>query len=260
MAVQSFDDAAHLERIDENTFKANVPDGWQQGRGAFGGLVVGMCLRAMDAVQEGTERRLRTATAQIPSPVLTGETILEVNPLRRGRGVDALEVRLIQEGETRAAASAIYGATRPVDVADEPEPPSLPPPAPHLQMPPRFTAHFEMGCTGPVPFTGNKEARVEGWVGPRVPFRSMGAPEIACLCDVFWPAVFAQLTAFRPAATVGFMLQTTPRVFAHPPGEAVFYRAWQTHASEGFSHEVREVWNKQAELLAINTQTFAIIK
>lgn len=257
---QSFDVATQVERLGETEFSAEVPDGWQQGRGAFGGLVIGLCVRAMDAVQGSPERPLRSLSAQIPSPVLTGATRLEVSVLRRGRGVDTLEVRLLQEGEVRARATGLYGAARPIEHRDDPPAPTLPPRPAHQPMPPRFTTHFEMASTGPAPLSGSAEARVEGWVRPRVAFRQVGAPEIACLCDVFWPAAYSQLSEFRPAATLGYMLQTTPKAFELQPGAAAFFRSRQVHAAAGFSHELRELWSEAGELLALNTQTFVIIK
>ncbi len=258
--AESFDDATRLERISETTFRASVPDGWQQGRGAFGGLAIGLCLRALEATQDDPTRVLRTASAEIPSPVLVGETLLEVTTLRRGSGVDALEVHLRQGGEVRARASGVFGKPRGVDVADAPPPPELPPIPAAVPMPPRFTAHFEIRPTGPLPLSGADTATAEGWVRPRVPFARVSGPEIACLADTWWPAFLARERTFRPAGTVGFMLQLTPAAFALPPDALCFFRSRQLHAAAGFSHELRELWSPEGELLALNAQTFAIIQ
>ena len=37
-------------RTGESTFTWAIPDGWQQGKGAFGGLVAGAAVRAAEAV------------------------------------------------------------------------------------------------------------------------------------------------------------------------------------------------------------------
>ncbi|MEM9696027.1 MAG: thioesterase family protein [Myxococcota bacterium] len=261
-APQSFDEASRLERIGDTTFRAVVPDGWQQGRGAFGGLVVGLGLRALEALQVDPTRRLRSASAEIPSPVMTGPLDLEVTVLRRGRGVDALEVHLRQGGEVRARVTAIFGKARAVDVAAQPEPPalaSMPMPEP-LPMPPPFAAHFELRSTGPLPFSGAGKGYCEGWVKPRVAFAAVGAPEIACLCDVYWPSFFSQVTSVRPAATIGYTLQTTPHAFEASSEDLFFFRSRQLYAGDGFSHELRELWNRDGQLVALNPQTFAIIK
>ncbi len=39
--------ASAVEPIRDGHFRATIPDGWQQGRGAFGGLVLGTLLRAI---------------------------------------------------------------------------------------------------------------------------------------------------------------------------------------------------------------------
>ena len=50
----------------------NVPDGWQQGRGAFGGLTLAALARAAGDRVDPSERPLRAITAEIPSAVLVG--------------------------------------------------------------------------------------------------------------------------------------------------------------------------------------------
>jgi len=64
----SFGDATRIEQITDSEFRAHVPEGWQQGRGAFCGLVIGLCLRALDAVEDTPERPLRSASLSTPPP------------------------------------------------------------------------------------------------------------------------------------------------------------------------------------------------
>ena len=40
--IPSFEVASAIRPSSPGTFEGTVPDGWQQGRGAFGGLVYGM--------------------------------------------------------------------------------------------------------------------------------------------------------------------------------------------------------------------------
>jgi len=63
--IPSFEEASVVRRTGPGSFEVTVPDGWQQGRGAFGGLVYGMLTRAMEQVVDEPARRLRTLTGDI---------------------------------------------------------------------------------------------------------------------------------------------------------------------------------------------------
>ena len=75
----------------DGRFTWDVPDGWQQGKGAFGGLVIGALARALGACEPEPERALRSISAELCGPMLTGATAIAVTVLRRGRGVTYLE-------------------------------------------------------------------------------------------------------------------------------------------------------------------------
>lgn len=55
-------------RVGDGRFEGEVPDGWQQGRGAFGGLALGLLARAAEASLDDASRTLRSITAEICGP------------------------------------------------------------------------------------------------------------------------------------------------------------------------------------------------
>src|SRR5215475_158847 len=67
-----FDPAATLRATSPGVFEGDVPDGWQQGRGAFGGLVFGLLVRAMETQVADPARLLRALSGDIAGPVLPG--------------------------------------------------------------------------------------------------------------------------------------------------------------------------------------------
>src|SRR5690606_33172743 len=107
-----FENATAVERVGEHTYVAHVPDGWQQGRGAFGGVVLGTLARAMIASEPDETRTLRMLAGEICGPVLAEETQLEVTVLRRGKNLTNLDARMLQRGEIVARASAGLSAPR----------------------------------------------------------------------------------------------------------------------------------------------------
>src|SRR5262245_18282305 len=75
-----------------------VPERWQQGRGAFGGVVVGILARAIvDAsARKGDEARLlRSLSADLCAPLLPGAVRLKTEEIRRGGSASFVDARLI---------------------------------------------------------------------------------------------------------------------------------------------------------------------
>src|SRR5271170_5876695 len=81
---QSFERAIALERVAENEHRAVVPDGWQQGRGAFGGLVLGTLMEAMASREPDPARAVRAFTGDLCGPALTEASRVVTRVLRRG--------------------------------------------------------------------------------------------------------------------------------------------------------------------------------
>lgn len=261
MDVPSFAEATRVERLADGRYRARLPTGWEQGRGLFGGAVVGVMIRAIEEAAGEPDRPVRAVSAEIPSPVTAGDAELTVTTLRRGSGVSCLEVHLRQAGETRARASAVLGKARPVEIAIDLPPPAFEPGVPlsSTRLPPAFARQIEFRPVGAPPFSGADEPVVEGWVRWATPLGRVGVPELAGLIDAYWPAFFPTLAAPRPGATVSFPLYLTPHAHAVAADGPLYHRARVLHAADGFLLERRELWAPDGRLLAVNPQTFTII-
>jgi hypothetical protein len=214
--------------------------------------------------------------------VLPGEATIEVGVLRRGNGLSNLEAKLVRGGEVLARASAVLARARGVEAgaggaslaAGAPRGPgswsevAVAPVGPPFG--PAFAPHYEYRSTGPLPFSaaggaaegaggGAVEPVAEGWVRLRraVP---LDAPAIVGLLDAWWPAALPTFRQPRPIATVGFTMQLLTEPSALPPDEPLFHRARLVASDEGYMVEFRELWTASGLLVAMNQQTFAIIK
>lgn len=118
---------------------------------------------------------------------------------------------------------------------------------------------YEFRPTGRYPFTGGDRSEAAGWVR-LVKSVALGAPEIVGLMDAFWPATFARELSPRPMATVAFTLELLADPTTLDPTAPLFYRASAPSMRQGFVVELRELWTPQGELVALNQQTFVIIK
>jgi len=270
LAPPSTDDftvATQVAPAGDGRYAATVPDGWQQGRGAFGGLVLGTLARAMLRAEPEADRTLRALTGEIVGPVLPGPADITVKALRRGNAVSTWEAWLAQGDEVLARASAILGRARTTERdGTELAAPDLGPawtgvaPAPiHPPLGPHFARMYEFRPTGRYPFTAGDRSEAAGWVRLVKPV-ALGAPEVIGLMDAFWPATFARESAPRPMATVAFTLELLADPATLDPRAPLFYRASAPAVRQGFVVELRELWTPQGELVALNQQTFVIIK
>jgi acyl-CoA thioesterase len=257
----SLDDVLSPAR-DGDGWSLEVPDGWQQGRGAFGGLVLGAVTRALSGHAGG--RPLRSLSGAIFAPVVPGAARITAELVHAGSAVSVLRATLEQGGKPAAHASAIFGAPRP----GTPSWRRLAAPAaapfetlPEVRLPsppaPAFTRHFDMRVVSGFLFSGVPDAEVLGYVRPRVRPRVRDAALAVALADCYYPVLLAASAGPRPAATVSFQLE-----LCAPPGDGdVFlHRGSSPSATEGYAVEDRELWTEDGRLVALNRQVFVVIK
>ncbi len=262
----SFRSATATRRIEPGLHALEVPDGWSQGRGAFGGLVLGALLRAACDEERDPARRPRALAGDICGPVLTGPAEIRARVLRRGKNQTNCAVELVQGGVVQALMSTVLSAPRAVSA------PAITGSAPigkpwrdieplPIQAPlgPVFAIHYEYRLDGPMPFSSAPEAVAEGWVREKAQHDRLDAPAIIGLLDAWYPAIFTMSDAPRPIATVSFAAQ----IFVDPaelePTEPLRYRARAVASDGGLFLELRELWSGKW-LVAANQQTFAILK
>jgi hypothetical protein len=262
--------ALHADRIDDTTFRLLVDDGWQQGRGAFGGLVIGALVRAAMVATADPARRVRSVTAELLGPVLPGEATLKVERLRQGSGVSGVRVRLLQADapgrpvDELAQVVVIVAKDRPGTPSwNHATPPSFPGwrdvPEAHLAAPlaPVFTQHFEFRVTGTLPFSSADRATAQGFVRPRGD-GIVDEAVIAACADAWWPGALATFDAPRPTATITYALELHDT--AVDADEPLFHDARCDIAASGYAVEHRALWTPSGRLVAQNQQVFAIIR
>jgi acyl-CoA thioesterase len=250
-------------------YQLEVEGGWRQGRGAFGGLVVGALVRAIEHRTADPARKVRSVTAELPGPVAHGMADITVEPLRRGNNVSTVRAALSQHGEVRSHAVAILAASRagPAAIAwnDLPRPEATPwsaiEPTPIAGAGPwpEFAQHFEYRVIEGIPMTGGAP-RALGWIRSRDPGPRFDAAYLAAMIDAWWPTAFVRFTALRPMATIAFTLDIVAGVDGLDPAAPLLYRATAPVCADGYVLETRELWSDAGRLLAINHQTFAIIQ
>ncbi len=242
----------------------NVPDGWQQGRGAFGGLTLAVLARAAGGRVDPSERPLRAITAEIPSAVLVGPAQVKLSTLREGNALSTIVAHLERAGEVVAHAVMTFGKTRPVgfDRVELPRPSPPPfadvPVVPNVSFGPAFAHHLEYRLVSGVPFSDARDASIEGWVRFLEPGDVPRWVALIGLVDAYFPSVLPVLAGPRPFGTISFAAQLFEAEWSLR--EPLYHRSRLLGSQHGYLAEVRELWTPAGELCAINQQTMAIIK
>ncbi|MBK7864109.1 MAG: thioesterase family protein [Archangiaceae bacterium] len=263
----SFAAATTARKVSEGRYLHQIPDGWQQGPGAFGGLVLGLLTRCALDFENDATRPFRAVSGAVLSPVTVGEAEITARLLRRGSGLSAVNVQLAQNGKLAATADVVLARSRVSDgdwqTLDAPKLshwdqvevlPMGPPFAPV------FTPHFEYRAMPPLPLAGVPQREAHGWVRARAPGGPCDVPLVVGLADAWWPAPYSAFTEPRPMSTVAFSLQLFLDPSTLDATQPLMYRASNPLAAGGYTLELRELWTADGRAVAQNQQTFVMIK
>ncbi len=245
-------------------FLADLPDGWFQGRGLFGGLVTAVLVRA--AATAAPDRPLRSLTAELCGPTQPGPADVSVEVLRAGSRVSTVAVRLTQGGEVQAHGVAVLGAERPG--APAPAVQLVPPVLGDWRTAEVLTAMGEVGPafaryveyrTGAGPFAGAAVPGISGWCRFATPPGLGGPAYLAACIDTYWPAEYAVLEYPRPMATLAFTFQPLGTLEGLDPEAPLWFRSTLAASAGGYAVENRELWGSDGRLLALNQQTMVTL-
>ena len=111
----------------DGSFACDVPDGWLQGRTAYGGLTTAMAYNAARSVEQNLPP-LRSAQMAFAGPVV-GRMHASATVLRRGKSSAFVEARVTSDGEPATLGTFLFMADRasPLRV-DAPPAPAVPSP------------------------------------------------------------------------------------------------------------------------------------
>lgn len=239
---------------------------WGQGRAMFGGLVTALAFEGMqDVVSPG--RPMRSLQVSFVGPVEADVPVaIEPELLREGKSVSQAQTRLVQNGETRLVALGSYGGSRESEASvAAPVAPVVRGPDDCTSLPympgrsPEFTQHIELRwALGSLPFTGNKDREMGGWMRFRKPPEQIDDAQIIALVDAWPTALLSHLSKPVPASSLSWALD-----IMHPrpeiaPDEWLLYRATIDQAGSGYGFVHAEIWNTKGELVALSRQTVTV--
>lgn len=267
----SFGEAAGLEQTGPTTFAWPVPAGWEQGRGAWGGLIAGGVARAVAACEPATGRAVRSMSVHLAGPLVAGRATVQVEALRQGTGMSTWSA-VVRDGRAAlcAHAVAISGSGRAHDLSEAEASwgtaaaPALPPWRDVSPLPtgsplfPVFTQHVELRAVAGVP-GAQQEARATGYVrfGNQGPWDEA---QLYAIVDAWYPTVLVALPQMRPVATVAYSAHLLIDPATVPAGEPLAYESFLVKAADGYTTEVRRLWTLDGRLAVDNHQSILVIR
>ena len=117
--MDDLDSVMEARAIGGGRWAWDVRDGWQQGRGMFGGSTLGAMVRAIEREVGDPSRRVRSVTAEIPGPTVVGPSEIRVETLRAGSGQTTACARVVQGDGITAFATVVLAKDRAVGATAE---------------------------------------------------------------------------------------------------------------------------------------------
>ncbi len=265
--MSTFAEATSLTAVSADgegrTFSWEVPDGWQQGRGAYGGLPIGAMVSSVE--QTDTDRPVRSVSLQLAGPALVGSHTVRVRPIRVGSRMSTWAVSVEADEGLVATAAVITGVARSRDEdADAPMGEGMPaaPPSDQVRVVdtpppfPTFTQHLSFAPISGLPLSGGTP-ETTGWVRFREPVRPTAASLLA-LADGWYTATLIPMRELRPIATVNFAATLLVDPSTLDAEEPLLHHGLVTATRDGFASEQRRLWTADGRLAVDNLQTMAI--
>jgi len=250
-----------------------VPDGWQQGRGAWGGLAIGAMIIAVEQAETGQssggpDRTVRSVSMQLCGPAVIGLSEVTVEPVRIGTGMSTWSVRVTDpQSSVIATGTVITGVPRgssdapsstpwsPLEAPAAPRPedvPTVPTPAPF----PPFTQHFDYRVASGFPLQGSP-AETLGWIGYR-DSPTWSAASLIALADAWYTATLVHLRELTSISTVEFTASLLIDPADLDPGTPLLHHGVVSSFREGYASEQRRLWTPDGRLAVDNLQSMVV--
>lgn len=250
-----------------------VAEGWAQGRGAWGGLVIAALIRSAETLIADPAQQLRAVTCQLLAPVAVGTMDVPAQLLRAGSTTTGVRVDAVDKSETvLATLTGVWGSDRVPDVDPDYATwsaiacpvteswKSVPVVDIGPPLGPEFGAQLNFRPISGYP--GQGVANTLGWVGlpDAAADYSYDAAAIVGLVDAWWPAAISILGVGHPMGTISFSAHVVCDPAAVSGAEPLLHEGFVTAAQSGFSSEVRRLWSADGRLLVDSVQSVAIIR
>jgi acyl-CoA thioesterase len=248
-----------VESLGGGSYRAHVSAEWFTPRGANGGFLAAIVLRAMLAEEHDAQRAPRSLTLHYLRPPAEGDVQISVTAERRGRQVTTYSARMEQDGRVCVLAIAALSLDFESSLAYGPQMPDVAPPNGLRSregddtLPPIARRFATQGAVGYAPFSGGPEALTGGWIAFAGDEPSpLDAPALALLSDAWLPSMFVLVQDFIGVPTIDLTIHFRARTEGRTGPALAIFRS--RTSAEGFFEEDGELWSEDGTLLAQSRQ------
>lgn len=245
-----------------------IPSLWAQGRASFGGLAGALVYQAMRN-QVAPGRAVRSLAITFVGPITPDVPVsFEVEVLREGKAVSQVMGRAVQNGQVMTLMQGSFGAARESIISVDALPaPQIKAPEECQELPyiagvtPEFIRFLAMRWgIGGMPYTGNQDREMGGWVQLRgeTQVSVIDEAHILALVDAWPPALLPQLSSPAPGSSLTWTIEFVQPVAELTTDDWCLYRAQIEYARDGYGHVAAQLWTSTGQLIAISRQTVAV--
>lgn len=255
-----FDDGIALETTADGSMRGRTVPEWANMVGPFGGITAAVLVHAVER-QPDVHGLPLAVTVNYLAPIVDGEFDIRARAVRTNRTNQHWIVELIQGGETRTTATAVFGIRRDTWADTEYPRPQVPSPTelPESDGGPTWMHNYDMRyVAGGLPDPGDGPAASSEtllWVRDN-PLRPVDFPSLAAVCDIFYPRVFLRRAQLTPAGTVSITVyfHAAPADLAAQGAEYLLARARGQQFAAGHFDQTAQIWGAGGALLATSHQ------
>lgn len=247
----------------EGRYSISLSDRWWIGRGPNGGYVAALMLRAMTAevaavtAAAGPDAKAlpaRSLNVHFLRPPETGPAGIEVTVEHAGHVTVFLSARMVQDGEVKAQAMAVFSGERDGPGFDRSQMPEVPAPEELEEMDTeqapvavfgRYRAKFIKGAPG----EAGEKAETMGWIRLRDE-QPVDPVLAAAVLDVWYPAPFVVFKELPFAPTLEYTVHFPRKIPEPGPPDWNLIRLTAQEGVEGHFSEDAELWSRDGKLLA----------
>ncbi len=249
----------------DDGFIAEVPEGWRQGRTAYGGITAGLALTAA-SLEFPDLPPLRSMLLNFTGPVF-GNPILRTVCLRQGKSVTTVQVTVYSEGKVAAQVIFTFGGSRQSSLAIAGPSKTLDrspaeyeefAPARIAKFVPEFLQNFDVRLVaGSRSVSGADEGYVRVVARHKDVDSRTGVDSLVAIADVLPPAAFTMARQVAPVSSVTWILNMLT-------DDPLTSDGWwhidsrMTAAQDGYSSQQMNVWSIDGTLVAEGMQSVAL--
>ena len=242
----------------------DTPDGWTQGRTAYGGLTGALMLAAVHDAHEDLPP-LRTIQINFVGPA-SGRLKVSSELLRRGKNTVTIEAQLTGDDALAGRAIFTFGINRDMalqahyPVRDDVSAPEQLPTLAWNDRVPVFIKHFEARALKlSMPMTGAAEAHNLIWFRHKDEHARDGIVPLIALGDAPPPAVLGMMKSVRGISSMNWNINMLVDAPQTRDGWWLL-NTFSKHASNGYASQIMHVWNADGTRIMDAMQLIAVFE